>query len=131
MATKNLKTKEIDIVFEPKTAFIERFPFITTIYSPRKEAGKETIVGQLRLLFSEEKAIMVKTIRESNPVSVYALAKLLKRDFKAVRQDLLVLEQFGLVKLVPGSSKVKKGLGKRKVLKPVIAIDKLVINLEV
>lgn len=131
MATKNLKTKEIDVTFEPKTAFIERFPFITTIYSPKKEPEKETIVSQLRLLFSEEKAILVKTIREGNPVSIYGLAKLLKRDFKSVRQDLMVLEQFGVIKLVPGSSKVKKGVGKRKVMKPVVAIEKLVINLEI
>src|SRR3989339_1054477 len=103
MAAKTLKIKAIDVVFEPKTAFIDRFPFITTIYTPKKEPGKETIVGQLRLLFSEEKAILVKTIREGNPESIYGLAKLLKRDFKAVRQDLMVLEQFGVIKLIPGS----------------------------
>jgi len=85
----------------------------------------------LGVLFLGSKSILVKTIREGNPESIYGLAKLLKRDFKAVRQDLMVLEQFGVIKLIPGSSKIKKGQSKRKILKPIIAIDKLVINLEI
>ena len=80
---------------------------------------------------SPEKARILHILKTKQPNSIYELTKLLGRNFKAVRQDLMVLEQFGVIKLIPGSSKIKKGQSKRKILKPIIAIDKLVINLEI
>ena len=130
----------INVRFEPRTSFIDRFPFIatsalTSAFStkPKKDLSDEHILGQMRLLFSDQKAEIVTAIRENKPQSIYALAKVVKRDFKAVRQDLSLLEQFGIIRLVSGTS-LGKTKGKqilRKTLKPIITAEKLVINLEI
>ena len=54
--------------------------------------------------------------------NIYELAKLLGRDFKAVRHDIRLLEQFGLIELI---SSIKQG---RERLRPVVDADKLVIT---
>ena len=54
---------------------------------------------------------------------MYQLAKLLGRDFKAVSQDIKLLEKFGLIELKPETK------GKRKRLRPVIVVDSLQINI--
>ena len=87
----------------------------------------EFSVKQLRQLFSEEKARILHVLRAKKPKSLYALAKELGRDFKAVRQDVKILENFGFITLI--SEQDKKTNKKR--LKPVLALDKLEINIEV
>ena len=52
------------------------------------------------------------------------MAKELRRDFKAVRQDLKLLEQFGLVRLIPEDENGKKRL------RPVLEIDKFNVSIE-
>ena len=77
-----------------------------------------------RQLLSDKKARILYCLRHEKPSSLYALAKALGRDFKAVRQDIRILEAFGLVTLV------KEG-GKRKKLRPVLASRRLEIGLEI
>jgi len=89
---------------------------------PRTELG----LRELRQVASEEKARLLAMIKEKKPVSLYALAKLLGRDFKAVRQDVKLLEKFGLVRLVPE----RDAKTRKKRLKPILAIDKLQITIE-
>ena len=83
-------------------------------------------VSKVRALLSNERARMLHTIKESNPGSLYALAKLLGRDFKSVRKDIAILENFGIVGLVRTS---KKG-HKRQSLKPILKLDTLQINIK-
>ncbi len=80
-------------------------------------------LSDLRKLLSNEKAKMLNVIKNKNPDSIYHLAKMLKRDFKAVRDDVKHLEKFGFVEL---KSETK---GKRKRMKPVITLDNLQINI--
>lgn len=77
----------------------------------------------LRKLLNNEKAKILNVIKNQNPGSLYALAKLLKRDFKSVKDDVSLLQKFGFIDLKPGSK------GKRKFLKPEIAIENLQINI--
>ncbi len=90
--------------------------------------SKEDLFSELsvvRNLLSNEKAKILHVIKESHPSSVYELAKLLGRDFKAVRKDLMTLEHLGIIKLVKIE---KKGL-KRESLMPVLNLDSLQINI--
>jgi len=80
-------------------------------------------LADLRQLLSNEKAKILNTIKNRNPESIYHLAKILGRDFKAVSKDIKLLERFGFIEL---KHEVK---GKRKKLKPVVVIDNLQINI--
>jgi len=79
----------------------------------------------LRQILSNEKAKILYTIRHQKPKSIYNLAKILKRDFKSVQQDVKLLEKFGFIKLEPGSK------GKRHLLKPLLLVDSIQVNFRV
>ncbi|UZE93866.1 MAG: HTH domain-containing protein [Candidatus Pacearchaeota archaeon] len=91
------------------------------------KSDSEFSVRQLRQLLSGGKAKILHVLKVKKPKSIYSLAKELERDFKAVRQDLKLLEQFGFVRLIPEQD---KKTGKNR-LKPVIGLDKLQVNIEV
>lgn len=78
---------------------------------------------ELRQALGNEKAKILNIIKNQKPESVYKLAKILGRDFKAVRDDIKILEKFGFIELKPETK------GKRKSLKPEIALDSLQINI--
>ena len=88
-----------------------------------KDSKKESDVFNLRQLLSNEKARLLHVCKTNHPASIYELAKLLNRDFKAVRSDIKILEQFGLIELI---SSIKDG---RERLRPVLGADKLIITL--
>ena len=79
----------------------------------------------LRNLLSNEKARILYALKSENPKSIYALAKMLKRDFKSVRKDIKILERFGFIEF--HAEKV----GKRKSLMPVLIVEKIQIIIEV
>ena len=80
-------------------------------------------IAALRQLLSNERARILSTIKNKNPTSMYHLAKILGRDFKSVRQDVRLLERFGLIELDADTK------GKREMLKPILAADKIVITI--
>lgn len=92
--------------------------------APHFAPDKELSAGAFRQLLSDEKARIIHAISSKKPVSVYALAKMLGRDFKAVRQDIRLLEQFGVVKLIREKS------GKRQRSRPVMAEKRIEISFE-
>jgi len=79
----------------------------------------------LRSILSNEKARILYVLKFKQPKSIYALAKILKRDFKSVREDTNVLERFGFIEF--HAEKV----GKRESLKPVLSINKLQIIINI
>ncbi len=79
----------------------------------------------LRQLLSDEKARILHTIKTKNPKSIYELAKILKRNFKAVKDDLEVLERFGLIDFLEEKTK------NRIRHKPIAIVDNLVINFKI
>ncbi|MBT7484312.1 hypothetical protein HN680_06065 [Candidatus Peregrinibacteria bacterium] len=79
----------------------------------------------LRKLLSNEKSRILYTLKTKTPNSIYALAKLLGRDFKSVREDVKLLERFGFIEFHLEKT------GKREALKPVLVIDKLQIIIDI
>jgi len=72
-------------------------------FTGTKEKTKEynfSDIALLRKLLSNEKARLLSVVKEKNPESIYALTKLLGRDFKSVRDDIKLLEKFGFIELV-------------------------------
>ncbi|MCL6500472.1 MAG: HTH domain-containing protein [Candidatus Pacearchaeota archaeon] len=103
--------------------------FFTTVFRPLPFTPPEPhfSVKQFRQLLSDEKARILHVLRAQKPKSLYALAKMLDRDFKAVRQDIKLLEKFGLIRLV---SEFDKKTRKRR-LRPVLDINTLYVRVEV
>ncbi len=116
---KKEKIKKVTIRLSKKHGFMAFLKL-----GKQKNDIELTEVKKLRQLLSNEKAKILHTIKESKPKSIYDLAKILKRDFKSVRQDLKLLEHFGMIKLQ------KQGKRKQKLM-PEIAIDKLEITFEI
>ena len=79
----------------------------------------------LRKLLSNEKAKILYTLKNQKPKSIYALAKILKRDFKSVHQDLKLLERFGFIEF----HKARKG--KRESLAPELSVNQMQILLNI
>ena len=116
MATKNKKTRTISL--------LEKEGTFSTIFQRFKSSKKQySEISNLRQLFSNEKARLLHTCKTKKPASIYELAKLLGRDFKAVRHDIKLLEKFGFIELI---SSHKQG---RERLMPVVDLDELVITI--
>ena len=52
-------------------------------------------ISEVRKILSNERARILYLLKVEKPDSIYQLAKLLKRDFKSVREDIKLLEKFG------------------------------------
>ena len=119
MATKT-KTRNISIVREKGTftTFFRRFS------AEKKDYDFEGL-SALRHLISNEKARILHVIKHKNPNSIYELAKILKRDFKSVHDDVKLLERFGFVELI--SEKTKK----RDRLRPKVVVDSINIEIKI
>ena len=79
----------------------------------------------LRRLLNNEKARMINVIRLKKPKSVYELAKILKRDFKSVADDIKLLERFGIVEMISEKT------GQRIRHRPAVVVDTIYISLKV
>ena len=117
MATK---TREINIVDESGT-FKTFFKRITGEHTDYDFEG----LSALRRLLSNEKARILHVVKAKHPSSIYGLAKILKRDFKSVNEDVKLLERFGFVDFIAEKT------GKRERLKPVIVVDSIHINFKI
>jgi len=79
----------------------------------------------VRQLLSNEKARLLHVIKMKQPNSLYALAKFLERDFKTVREDILLLRKFGFIDLIEEKS------GKRRTHKPVLTANSINIIIRI
>ncbi len=99
-----------------------------TIFSKQKTAKKEYNfegISALRQLLSNEKARILNVVKYKDVKSIYNLAKILERPFKAVFDDVKLLQRFGFIDLLKEKTK------KRIRHKPVIAVDNVVINIKI
>ena len=117
---KITKTMDINIVDEGG-AFTTFFNKIIGEHSEYDFEG----LSALRHLLSNEKDKILYFIRLKKPNSIYQLAKMLKRDFKAVNDDIKLLEKFGFIDLIAQKT------GKRERLKPVLVVDSVHINITI
>ncbi|MEM1535486.1 MAG: HTH domain-containing protein [Candidatus Pacearchaeota archaeon] len=87
----------------------------------RKTSMNINEMKKLRDAFSKEKARILYTIKTQKPNSIYQLAKLLGRDPKAVKKDLKILQQAGIVTLTAVR-------GERR-LKPELNVDEINVKI--
>lgn len=111
---KKIRTRRVRIKLTKEAKF--------AVFSISRKSLDIENIKKMRALFSDEKARILFAIKEKKPQSIYDLAKILKRDFKAVRKDISLLESYGFVRLVKGRK------GKRRSLKPVLNVDEIIIN---
>lgn len=119
MALKS-KTRQINIVGEGGTfaTFFKRF-------TAEKADFDFEGLSALRRLLSNERAKLLYFLKTKSPSSIYSLAKMLGRDFKAVSQDIKLLERFGFIEMISEKT------GNRKRLKPLLAVSEIQINLKI
>jgi predicted transcriptional regulator len=79
----------------------------------------------VRQLLTNEKARVLHVIKNSHPKSIYQLAKILKRSFKAVNDDVKLLRRFGFIEFI--EEKTKKRIRHR----PVIVADTMTIHIKI
>ena len=99
-----MRVKKIDIgikgLAESLKDFSEAWKKISSGKKVRKEEGIYfDTIDTMRAVLTNNRLLILKTIRERKPGSVYELAKMLKRDLKNVNQDLKMLSEVGLVTL--------------------------------
>ena len=90
--TKKSKTLYVEIN-ATKNSFMSKI-----IGSPKSHDFSD--IKLLRSLLSNEKARILYVLKNKKIKSIYELAKILKRDFKSVRQDVKALERFGFIEFV-------------------------------
>ena len=78
----------------------------------------------MRRVLTEERLRILKVIRKEHPASIYALAKILKRDLKNTFNDVQFLFQAGLVDL-------KKTKDVREKTTPLVNYDKILLEISV
>jgi predicted transcriptional regulator len=79
----------------------------------------------LRQLLSNEKARILHVIKTKKPGSIYDLAKILKRGFKSVNDDVKFLQRFGFIEIVEEKTK------NRIRHKPIIVIEEIIFHFKV
>ena len=79
-------------------------------------------VETVRAIFTEGRMKIVNILKEKEPKSIYALAKILKRDFKNVHDDVSFLAQLGILTL-------KESKTGRKQKKPSLVCDKILFEM--
>lgn len=62
-------------------------------------------IAALKQLLTKEKARMLDVIKNEKPESLYFLAKKLGRSFKAVHDDIKLLQRFGFIEIVEEKTK--------------------------
>ncbi len=115
------KTRIIDLYEKGGT-----FSSVFRRFTGQEEEYNFKDLAYLRQLLSNEKSRILHTIKTKKPISIYNLAKILKRDFKTVREDVLLLKKFGFIDLIETKSK-----GKRISYKPVITASKINIVIRI
>jgi len=99
-----------------------------SIFSKQKTSKKDYNfegISALRQLFSNEKARILDVVKYKDVKSIYDLAKILERPFKAVFDDVKLLQRFGLIELLKEKTK------KRVRHKPIIGADNLIIHINI
>jgi predicted transcriptional regulator len=81
-------------------------------------------IDTMRAILTNKRLLILKTVREQSPSSVYELAKMLGRDLKNVNQDLKLLAEVGLVTLE------KKQTDKKRVI-PHVEYSKILLEIPV
>jgi predicted transcriptional regulator len=81
-------------------------------------------INAFKKILTEERIKVMRIIREKKPLSVYSLAKILKRDRSTLTTDLSILQNAGLVEM-------KEENGVRHMTRPIVDYDRLDVSIEI
>lgn len=116
------KTRIIDISEQEGT-----FSYVLRKVTGKKQDYNFQDLSLLRRLLSNEKARIINIIKNKSPTSIYSLAKILGRDFKSVRDDVLLLKKFGFLDII----ETKNKNGSRISHKPIITANNINIIIRI
>jgi predicted transcriptional regulator len=99
-----MKVKKIDIGIKGLRESLKDFADTWKLLEAGRKVKKQEgiyfdSIDNMRAILTNNRLLILKTIREHKPKSVYELAKILGRDLKNVNQDLKLLSEIGLVTL--------------------------------
>ncbi len=99
-----MRVKKIDIGIKGLKESLKDFAEVWKKLEAGKKVKREEgiyfdSIDTMRSVLTNNRLLILKTIRERRPQSVYELAKMLGRDLKNVNQDLKMLSEIGLVTL--------------------------------
>lgn len=114
------KTRIIDVYEKAGT-----FSSVFRKFKGEKKDYNYHDLGLLRQLLSNEKARLLNVVKNKKPNSIYALAKFLRKDFKTVRDDIILLKKFGFIDLIEGKT------GNRTTHRPVLTATTINIVLRI
>jgi predicted transcriptional regulator len=105
-----MKTMKIKIVSREKfkSELIELAKSIDAGSSkkPNKKGGIVfESLGAVRKILTENRLEVWRVIRDQKPTSISHLAQLLKREFRSVHRDVMLLSELGLIELFNGPGK--------------------------
>ncbi len=109
-----MKIKKIDIGIKGLRESLKDFAEVWKKLESGKKVKKNEegiyfdSIDAMRAVLTNNRLLILKTIRERNPRSVYELAKMLGRDLKNINQDLKLLAEIGLVTLEKSETDKKR-----------------------
>jgi len=124
-----MKVKKIDIGIKGLKESLKDFAETWKKLEAGKKVKKEESIyfdsiDTMRAVLTNNRLLILKTIRDRHPQSVYELATMLGRDSKNVNQDLKLLAGVGLVTLE------KTETDKKRVM-PVVGYNKIMLEIPV
>lgn len=122
-----MKTKKIIVQIKSLDEALNEFVEVAKTVKAGKDVHprKGTYVADAetaRAIFTEGRMKIIRILKSKSPQSIYALAKLLNRDFKNVYEDVVFLTQLGILKIEEATSG-------RKQKKPVLLCDKILFEM--
>ena len=122
-----MKAKKITIQIKSLDDSLDEFVEVAKAVQTSKtvEPRKGTYVADVetaRAIFTEGRMKIIQTLKSKSPKSIYALAKLLNRDFKNVYEDVIFLTQLGILK-------VEEAADGRKQKKPILLCDRILFEM--
>lgn len=99
-----MKVKKINIGIKSLSESLENFADTWKKLESGKKVKKEEgiyfdSIDAMRSVLTNNRLLILKTIKEKHPKSIYELSKILGRNLKNVNQDLDMLAKIGLVNL--------------------------------
>jgi len=92
----------------------------------RHEGVYFTSIQAARNLLTRNRLALLRAIRTTHPGSIYELAQTVRRDLKNVQEDLRILEEYGLIRMIPASR-----AGKRRVKIPEARFDEIALRIAI
>ncbi len=122
-----MKIKRIKIQIKSLDRALDEFVRVAHQVEKRRKVGskKTTYVADpetARAIFTESRLRIIQTVKNKFPRSIYELAKLLKRDFKNVYEDVVFLAEIGIL----GIKETKHG---RKQKRPALLCENILFQI--